>query len=335
MAALNPKVFVNRIMQAVAQSGGTSAYLSPLIRTHPRKFAINYLGNSFTVWVYIWTLTHGGRVRLPNEYRIQMTTVVSPLAMNPEGPTVLLGYYAELDMFAGFDLAKHRTFTTGSPSVQIGLEAIEAALQNGLSFTRKENDEIAIGVRPDQFITYCLNSTNLHRFGAEEDLPDLLTQAASLEEIEPIDIEGLAADRVEVINTVKRYSREANFRKKVINAYENRCAITRAQLNLVDAAHILPVAADNSSDHVSNGVSLSPTMHRAFDNCLIYLDGDLAIQLNEEKADELTQNDLGAGLADFNNHLNRRIHLPLDEAQRPNIGFIELANQYRRIPGWC
>ncbi|MFN5474519.1 MAG: HNH endonuclease, partial [Pseudanabaena sp.] len=41
-----------------------------------------------------------------------------------------------------------------SPSVQIGISAIHSALQNGLSFVTKDNDEIAIGVRPDQFLIY-------------------------------------------------------------------------------------------------------------------------------------------------------------------------------------
>jgi hypothetical protein len=62
--------------------------------------------------LYAWTLTHGGRQSLPDEFRIQMTSVSSPLAPNPGGQTVLIGYHQDLNMFAGFDLAKHRTFTT-------------------------------------------------------------------------------------------------------------------------------------------------------------------------------------------------------------------------------
>jgi putative restriction endonuclease len=55
-------------------------------------------------------------------------------------------------------------------------------------------------------------------------------------------------------------------------AYGNRCAVTRVQLRLVDAAHILPVGTTGSADHVRNGIALSPTYHRAFDAGLIYLD---------------------------------------------------------------
>jgi len=58
----------------------------------------------------------------------------------------------------------------------------------------------------------------------------------------------------------------------VRNAFMPRCAVTRIQLRLVEAAHILPVGAPGSIDHVCNGLALSPTFHRAFDDALIYLD---------------------------------------------------------------
>jgi putative restriction endonuclease len=55
------------------------------------------------------------------------------------------------------------------------------------------------------------------------------------------------------------------------------------QLRLVDAAHILPVGAVDSTDDVQNGVALSPTYHRAFDNALIFLDENLVMKINPSK----------------------------------------------------
>jgi hypothetical protein len=55
--------------------------------------------------VYAWTLTFGGRPSLVNEYRIQMTSVESPLEIAVDGPTVLIGYEPTLRLFGGFDLA--------------------------------------------------------------------------------------------------------------------------------------------------------------------------------------------------------------------------------------
>lgn len=334
MPAVSSKLIVNELIDAIQQSGGVAAYVSETVRTHPRKFFVSFLGNTYSLWVYIWTLTHGGRVSLPDEYRIQMTSVSSPLQKNPSGLTVLMGYHPDLKMFAGFDLKKHNSFTAGSPSVQIGIQAIHSALQNGLSFVTKDNDEIAIGVRPDQFLTYCLNAEPLHRYGAESNLTELLKKAVELQEIPDQDVLSLTANRRLIVENFSRYSRDANFRKIVLSAYENRCAVTRFQLRLVDAAHILPVPSGDSSDHVTNGMALSPTFHRAYDNCLIYLDENYVMRVNGEKADDLKHHKLDGGLKEFKSFLDKKIHLPLDTNQRPRIEYIKMANKYRRIPGY-
>lgn len=334
MPAVSPKLIIDEILEAVQQSGGVAAYVSETVRTHPRKFIISFSGNTYSLWVYIWTLTHGGRVSLPDEYRIQMTSVDSPLQMNPNGLTVLLGYHQDLRMFAGFDLTKHRTFTAGSPSVQIGISAIHSALQDGLSFVTKDNDEIAIGVRPDQFLTYCLNANQLHLYGAESNLTSLLTRVVQLDKIPEKDISSLSAERRLIVENITRYSRDANFRKIVLGAYDNRCAVTRFQLRLVDAAHILPVPSGDSSDHVTNGLALSPTFHRAYDNCLIYLDEKYVMKLNMEKAGDLKKHKLDGGIKEFQAFLDKKIHLPLDVNQRPRTEYIKMANKHRRIPGY-
>jgi putative restriction endonuclease len=69
--------------------------------------------------------------------------------MGTDGPTVLIGYEPELNLFAGFDLQRHRTFTIGSPSAQIDREELRRAETEGLRFHRKSHDEIAVGIRPD------------------------------------------------------------------------------------------------------------------------------------------------------------------------------------------
>ncbi len=334
MPLVSPKGLVDAFLDAFRQSGATGYFVSGAVQTHSRQFIVERAGNGFSVWVYVWNLTHGGRSSLPDEYRIQMTSVDSPLAFNRGGYTVLMGYYPDLRMFAGFDLFKHETFTAGSPSVQIDIGALHRALQTGLSFHRKSNDEIAVGIRPDQLVNYIISSEQLHKYGAEEGVQFLLDQAADPTQEVNVAIKQLSTERRQIVSEVTRYSRNANFRKAVLNAYDNRCAVTRAQMKLVDAAHILPVPAEGSSDHVSNGISLSPTLHRAYDNCLIYLDRNLVMRMNEERAAHLANDGLDAGLEAFRVLLDRPIHLPIDVAQRPRPEFIEQANTYRRIPGY-
>jgi putative restriction endonuclease len=260
-----------------------------------------------------------------------MTGVTPPLDRNPNGATILIGFEPNTGCFAGFDLTKHTTFTAGSPSIQIPYSTVHDALQHGFSFHTKGNDEIVIGFRPDQFVAYVLNADTLHRVGADAVMVDLLTRASSQEDISQTELDTVTRERQRVIATVGRLSRDAGFRRKVIIAYEKRCAVTRIQLHLVDAAHILPVGAEGSIDEVENGLCLTPTYHRAFDRGLIYLDENLVMRLNPKKTQQLTQLGVLGGLDDFSVHLDKRIHLPAEKRQWPATKFITLGNKLREI----
>ena len=331
MPAIDPVDLVNAILDAFQDSGASGIIISS-VRQHPRRFVVETEAGGIEVWVYAWTLTHGGRSNLPNEYRIQMTTVTSPLSLNPKGYTMLLGYEPDTKMFAGFDLTRHRTFTTGSPSVQIDITCIHKALQDGLAFDRKNNQEIAIGIRPDQMLNYMANAEDLHRLGRNATMYGLLAKASALERMTQREVTNLTPKHQRILSTVNRWARSASFRQQVLTAYSSRCSVTRMQLRLVDAAHILPVEADETTDDVRNGIALSPTYHRAFDGGLIYLDGDYLMKINPERELQLVTLNLDGGINDFKRYLGNRIHLPQDRRQWPDLAMIRRANKYRRIP---
>jgi putative restriction endonuclease len=329
MPALQPEELVEAIVSAIQDSGCSAQIISPL-RRHPRRFLVSGPHGHTFLSVYAWTLTFGGRPSLANEFRIQMTSVSSPLQVGRDGPTILIGYEPHLKLFAGFDLARHRIFTAGSPSVQMDVEELKRAEFEGLTFHRKSNDEIAIGIRPDQLVTYALNSDLLHKFGKEANVFKLLHRATKLEEITVEDVTPLSAERQRVVQSVSRLSRIASFRRQVLFAYGQRCAVTRVQLRLVDAAHILPVGAPGSTDHVKNGIALSPTYHRAFDYGLIYLDEDYRMRLNDRQVHLLSRTKLGDGVDDFKAPLGR-IFLPPDRQQWPSAEMIDKANEFRQV----
>ena len=130
---------------------------------------------------------------------------------------------------------------------------------------------------------------------------------------------------------VSRLSRSANFRQQVLQAYDNRCAVTRMQLKLVEAAHILPVAAGPSSiDDVTNGISLSPTYHRAYDRGLIFLDETYSFKVNTRVAARLGGLGFSDGLATLTGTLGK-IHLPPDPRQWPDKALIRKGNRFRGI----
>jgi len=133
-----------------------------------------------------------------------------------------------------------------------------------------------------------------------------------------------------LLQTVSRAVRDANFRQQVLDAYSHRCAVTRMQLRLVDAAHILPVAVPSSLDDVRNGIALSPTYHRAFDHGLIYVDQNYVMRINPNKEQQLVMLRLNAGIEEFKASLGR-IHLPANRRQWPHSSFIKKANKFRGI----
>ena len=330
MPAIDALKLVDSILDAFQDSGASGILVSSL-RKHPRRFVVEIETGGIEVWVYAWTLTHGGRPSLPDEYRIQMTTVSSPLPLNLKGYTLLLGYEPNLKMFGGFDLARHRTFTTGSPSVQIDIKSIHKALEDGLAFDRKNNQEIAVAIRPDQMLNYMANAEDLHRLGKNAAMYSLLAKASARERITKKEIKKLTPKRQRILSTITRWARSACFRQQVLCAYDNRCSLTRMQLRLIDAAHILPVQAEDTTDDVRNGIALSPTYHRAFDGGLIYLDDKYVMRINPEKELQLVTLKLDGGIEDFKSYLGKRIHLPPDKWQWPEISMIQKANRFRRI----
>jgi len=95
-------------------------------------------------------------------------------------------------------------------------------------------------------------------------------------------------DRVSL--KVSRVLRDRVFRRIVLRAYDERCAITGLKLingmgrAEVAAAHIRPVEA-NGPDIVSNGIALSGTAHWMFDRGLISLADDLEILISRHTND--------------------------------------------------
>ena len=331
MPAVGSRAIVQAINNAFIEASATSVLISEN-KLNPRKFHVVTGTVSFSVWVYIWTLTHGGGAARPrDEYRIQLTSVASPLPKNPDGPTLLLGYEPETQCFAGFDLRKHLTFSTQSPSIQININTLREADRNGIAFSRKGNDEIAVAFRPDNILLYSLNSESLHESGADADLSELLSKTDGYKLITSDEIEALAPERRRILTKVLRLARDGDFRRKVIVAYSQKCCVTGLQLRLVDAAHILPVGAPGSSDDIQNGLCLSPTYHRAYDLGLIYLTEDRKMVLNDRKKDEFVRLGLGGGLQHFVSLLGNGISLPQDRRHWPGKAFIQAANDFRAI----
>jgi len=97
-----------------------------------------------------------------------------------------------------------------------------------------------------------------------------------------------ARDRVTMLGS--RVIRDRAFRKIVLRAYDERCAVTGLKLingggrAEVQAAHIRPVEF-NGPDRLNNGLALSATAHWMFDRGLISVADDMAILISRQVND--------------------------------------------------
>jgi putative restriction endonuclease len=78
--------------------------------------------------------------------------------------------------------------------------------------------------------------------------------------------------------------RSAVFRKDVLRFYNYTCTVSGLHITsihgaqLVDACHIVPFS-ESRNDLISNGLCLSPNIHRAFDRHLVYIDDDFRFRI--------------------------------------------------------
>lgn len=148
-----------------------------------------------------------------------------------------------------------------------------------------------------------------------EDLP---MQPSGFEEEQAQYLVETPRSRVEMLTN--RVIRDRAFRRVILRAYGERCAVTGLKLingggrAEVNAAHIKPVEA-NGPDIVNNGLALSGTAHWMFDRGLISLGDDLEILVSRHVNNP----------DDIQGFINRSgfASPPIREKDRPHPGFLE------------
>jgi putative restriction endonuclease len=330
MARLPKRQLLDRFEDAVRLSGWSILYLSKNV--HPSRYQIYRNGVSYRVQIYIWNITHGGATRAADEYRIQITGIDG---FKPEigAQNLILGWWDEASVFAAWDIRQHVGVLSSSPSMQISEVALRQALLTGFAPYVNQKGETAIALRPDFMGTYIQFLEQIHDSGtvpAEASLLEKLSEDPDEvldEEIE----EEVAEKRKFAVLSAKRALRAIDFSRRVLSAYEYKCAMCGLQLRLVDGAHILPVAHPDSTDQTANGVGLCALHHRAFDRGLVTFDSKFKTHINEPMVRTLVAEDRADGLKVFRKSLRPLIFTPADKKNRPAVKFVDKANSVR---GW-
>jgi putative restriction endonuclease len=209
---------------------------------------------------------------------------------------------------------------------------LHKAQTNGFSPRDKGNGEIAIAFRPDFFVEYVRNLESLHTFGESQQDFAILEEVTENEIIPNEEmIQQVSVPRQMTVQTISKKQRDNSFRARVLRVYNYRCAFSGIQLKLVDAAHIVPVGYETSTDETSNGIALSSIHHKAYDNGLITFNERYQIIFNKKEIHKLKEISLDGGFDKFKRGLRPIIDVPPALTDRPNVAYIRTANQLR---GW-
>jgi len=331
MARLHKQKLLRFFEESVKAGGGKLRLLSAP-GDHPAKYDAVCAGFAGKLNLYIWNLTPGGKSRPKDEWRIQVTGV-SKFEQKAGVKTLILGWQDDMGVFAGFDVRHHHGELGSSPSFQLREAAIEQAAKSGFAPHNKGNGELVIAFLPEFLGTYVENLEALHDCGESPAEIKVLTHVA--ENPAEVDDEEIDDDvdikRKYAVTKAWRAVRDITFRRRVLSAYGAACAMCDVQLNLLDAAHIVPVEHPKSTDKTSNGVALCSLHHRAYDCGLVTFDADLAIHVSKTLSKNLQAQGIGGGLKDFVASLRKELRPPAKTKHRPDQENIKLANKYR---GW-
>ncbi len=285
------------------------------------------------VTVFIGNLHSAGRAE-PDEYRIQCPGNLPVTLGNSKrgGDTVcILGFSQDTHAFSAWDPDR---FLARNPRVQrfsvyTRLSRLQEAAAQGLATYTDTDGQIVISFRPDLIGLYVENTTILHQ------VPDrTLRRIAETYSTAPSGqppARPVMVHRKRIQATSAVYPRSPQFRQAVLGAYAHRCAMCGIQLDLVDAAHIVPHAHPQGFDIVSNGLALCVLHHRSFDAGLLYVQDDYSIHLNLARAKHLRMMDRADGLDRFVRQIRSDLLLPAEVEWLPAPENLTLGNDLRGV----
>jgi len=276
----------------------------------PRPCVFRWKDGSGEFLVYIWTTTpdnsatgrpkgeHKSQIILPDTRRGERQFFRDDLA------AFLIGWSPSYGVFASWDLAKHQG-AGYSANIQVPGDLLRDANENGWAVceprTLSRGPEVRCAVHPAHFerlISALLQADNLGLQG-EARRVFLESSAPDLEEAPPEQ----DPDQLETIQNRRRTTQQARlercrrFASRVLPMYGHACAICEIQMNVIEAAHIVPVHDPRSQDEPWNGIALCRNHHRLFDTRILLADEAGVLRVDPDVIQLLRESGRGAGLA--------------------------------------
>lgn len=185
MPGLKKVEIAKRITRCLVQSNVKiqSAEFSGVKKNLPWRVLVEFPNHVLRKYeIYMWTISHGGRTRSTDEYRIQIMLKDSIYSLDfGFGTTLLLGYYDECSDYVGrsvgnlltpgmeiivaWDPIQHLKVGASS-SCQVQFDILEEAYRKGIaarkrSLSRGESEQV-IAMRPEYFASYLAEASGGH-----------------------------------------------------------------------------------------------------------------------------------------------------------------------------
>ena len=185
MPGLKKPEIANRLTRFLVQSNVNihSAEFSGVNKDLPWRVLIEFQTHTVRKYeIYMWTISHGGRTRSKDEYRIQIILEDGANRLDfGFGTTLLLGYYDErsdsvgrsvgnmptpsMEIIVAWDPIRHLRVGASS-SCQVQFDILEEAYRKGVatrkrSLSQGESEQI-IALRPEYFASYLAEVSGGH-----------------------------------------------------------------------------------------------------------------------------------------------------------------------------
>jgi putative restriction endonuclease len=272
----------------------------------PAEVIIPDLGR---VLIYLWTLTpdRSRQGRPPGEHKIQMIGdgqqrgQREDMIFLSDSETVLAGFSPDYGVFAIWEARYHQRYAY-SRNVQVREHLLEEARKTGWAVDEPRRvttgREVRGAVSPG-------NLTRFIRLAREADLQGLTAErkeAFLISSGRNLPIKNKSPDYVESLRQrelVTRAVRDTTFSPKVKLAFGYMCGVCNVQLDIVEAAHIIPISEEGSVDELWNAISLCPNHHTLFDARLLLIKPDLGITSDDAVIQFLQSEGRAEGAADL------------------------------------
>lgn len=325
---LSPSELRNLLYDSLRDYSEDVAYIGG---NNPYEFSIN----NKKYFIFIHNVHDSGKGRSnPDECRIQINSSENFIAAQSSGkPVIFLGYFPDLNIFTAWNprMLTERINQKQVVSVYSRFSVMARAKEMGVAVYKDSNDQIIPSFKPEYIGLYLENIDEFHLF-EEPTLRKLVEQADMEEQVEEGSVGSVDIEGKKFVVTHARLKRDPHFRKKVLDAYDHRCAICGIQLELVQAAHIIPHSETKGTDEVDNGICLCTLHHDAYDRGLIYINEEYVIELNSSKVSYLEKIKRDGGYRKFVDlQTEERVQLPNSQIYYPSKINLKQANAIRGV----